>query len=107
MDIFKKVLNIILHFYIKRLACIKKCINKRPNATSIVLGAQSFTSLKADLLQDKKKEVLYLAGAIMEYFLEGNTQLSDWHVNSEEGRFVIVTLLIWVNVPFPSRTLLG
>ena len=43
----------------------------------------------------------------MEDFLEGNTQLSDWHVNSEEGRFVIVTLLIWVNVPFPSRTLLG
>ena len=42
----------------------------------------------------------------MEDFLEGNTQLSDWHVNSEEGRFVIVTLLIWVNVPFPSRTLL-
>ena len=36
----------------------------------------------------------------MEDFLEGNTQLSDWHVNSEEGRFVIVTLLIWVNVPF-------
>ena len=107
MDIFKKVLNIILHFYIKRLVCIKKCINKRPNATSIVLGAKSFTSLKADLLQDIKKEVLHLAGAIMEDFLEGNTQLSDWHVNSEEGRFVIVTLLIWVNVPFPSRTLLG
>ena len=28
----------------------------------------------------------------MEDFLEGITQLCDWHVNSEEGRFVIVTL---------------
>ena len=44
-------------------------------------------------------EVLHLAGALMEHFLEGSAPLRLWEVNSEEKRrFVFVTLLIWVNV---------
>ena len=38
-------------------------------------GAQSFTSLKADLRQDINGEVLHLSGALMEHFLEGSAPL--------------------------------
>ena len=45
-----------------------------------ILGAQSFTSLKADLCQDEKNpDVLHLAsGALMEHLLEGIAQLRIW-----------------------------
>ena len=37
-----------------------------------IFWAQSFTSLKADLLQDVNRvEFLHFAGALMEHFLEG------------------------------------
>ena len=38
------------------------------------LWSQSFTSLNADLCQD----ILHLAGALMEHFLEGSAPLRLW-----------------------------
>ena len=56
------------------------------------LWAQSFTSLKADLLSRHKWRFLHLAGALMEHFLEESAPLT------QKRRFVFVTLLIWINV---------
>ena len=44
----------------------------------IPLGAQSLTSIMADLRQDIKTEFLHLAGAFMEHFLEGIAPLRHW-----------------------------
>ena len=42
-------------------------------------GTQSFTtSLKADLHQDIKAEVLHFEGVLIEYFHEGSDLLSHW-----------------------------
>ena len=49
------------------------------------LRVQSFTSLEADLHQVKTKaEVLHLAGALVEHFLEGITPLRHWYINPNE-----------------------
>ena len=90
------------------------------DADKFILGTQSFTSLKADLCQEKKEvlhlagifmehflegsallrrrkmEVLHLAGTFMEHFLEGSVSLGFGKL-TQKRRFV--TLLIWVNVP--------
>ena len=42
-------------------------------------------------------EVLHLAGALMEHFLEESAPLRLWYVNSEEN-IIFVSLLIWFNV---------
>ena len=49
------------------------------------LRAQSFTSFKADLSQEKNNRgFVFLIGVLMEHFLEGSAQLRLWQVNSEE-----------------------
>ena len=49
-----------------------------------------FTTLRADLYTP---DILHLACAFMEHFLDGSALLTL------KRRLVIVTLLIWVNVP--------
>ena len=46
----------------------------------------------------KCMEVLYLAGALMEHFLEGSAPLRLWKL-TQKRIFIFVTLLIWVSVP--------
>ena len=41
----------------------------------------------------------YIAGALMEHFLEGSPPIRLWYVNKDEKFGVFVWLLIWVNVP--------
>ena len=49
-----------------------------------LLRAQSFTSLKRQISAKTQMEVLHLAGALMEHFLEGSAPLRLWYINSEE-----------------------
>ena len=55
-------------------------------------------SLKADLRQDKKKQVLHLSGALTEPFLEGSALFKGFGKLTQKRTFVFVTLLIWANV---------
>ena len=47
-----------------------------PNKPMGVFGAQSFTSLKADLWQDINGGFWHLAGALIEHFLEDSAPVS-------------------------------
>ena len=42
------------------------------------IGAQSFTSLKADLHQDINRSFAFSSCALMEHFLEGSAPLRLW-----------------------------
>ena len=49
-------------------------------------------------LRQTLMEVLYLAGALMEYFLEGSTPKVFGKL-TQKRRFLFVTLLVWGNEP--------
>ena len=44
-------------------------------------------------------EVLHLADALMEHFLEESAPLKGFGKLTQNRRFLFVTLLIWINVP--------
>ena len=56
----------------------------------------------ADLHQDTN--ILHLAGAIMEYFLEGIVLLRHWYINpNEKSKKYNSSLLSQLSKAFPSR----